>query len=181
MADLPLGKVRELKEKLGLKLFNKAYFGTRGEDQKAQLMTKEAVEKKEEYRGQHRPKEISSKKPVSVFRPIYQDKKGKKTLDNTLESQAIRRIDDREKAKAERKLKQQTYHELRQENIDRMMRGERPVFKTKAKVKMMQLEKKFNQLKKDNKLENYMKRKAKKEARKEAKKKPSFERQYGYQ
>ncbi|WKY13989.1 hypothetical protein Q1695_004652 [Nippostrongylus brasiliensis] len=228
MADLPLGKVRELKEKLGLKLFNKAYFGTRSEDQKAQLMTKEAVEKKEEYRGQHRPKEISSKKPVSVFRPIYQDKKGRKRdprfdtragefkercfednyqfLDELRKQEreelvkqaaectergdaamanrireAIRRIDDREKAKAERKLKQQTYHELRQENIDRMMRGERPVFKTKANVKMMQLEKKFNQLKKDNKLENYMKRKAKKEARKEAKKKPSFERQYGYQ
>ncbi|KAK6044888.1 hypothetical protein COOONC_17608, partial [Cooperia oncophora] len=93
--------------------------------------------------------------------------------------EAIRRMDNRERTKAERKLKEETYKELRQENIERMMRGERPVFKTKAKVRLMQMEKKFNQLKKDNKLDNYMKRKAKKEARKEAKRKPAFEQKYG--
>ncbi|PIO60530.1 hypothetical protein TELCIR_17972, partial [Teladorsagia circumcincta] len=95
--------------------------------------------------------------------------------------EAIRRMDDRERTKAEQKLKEETYKELRQENIERMMRGERPVFKTKAKVRLMQMEKKFDQLKKNNKLDNYMKRKAKKEARKEAKRKPAFDQKYGYQ
>ncbi|KAK6009928.1 hypothetical protein OSTOST_25113 [Ostertagia ostertagi] len=95
--------------------------------------------------------------------------------------EAIRRMDDRERTKAERKLKEETYKELRQENIERMMRGERPVFKTKAKVRLMQMEKKFDQLKKNNKLDDYMKRKAKKEARKDVKRKPVFEQKYGYQ
>ncbi|PIO53878.1 hypothetical protein TELCIR_24771 [Teladorsagia circumcincta] len=74
MADLPLGKVREMKEKLGLKLFNKAYFGTKAEDEKKEQLKRRAVEdKKQEHRGQHRPKEISSRKPVSVFRSVYQE------------------------------------------------------------------------------------------------------------
>ncbi|KAJ1374441.1 hypothetical protein KIN20_037129 [Parelaphostrongylus tenuis] len=94
--------------------------------------------------------------------------------------EVIRRMDNREKTKADRKLKQKTYQELRQENIDRMMRGERPVFKTKAKVKMMNVEKKFDQLKKEGRLDKYMKRKAKKEARKEAVKELPFEEKYGY-
>lgn len=115
-------------------------------------------------------------------------------------------MDNREKTKAELKMKQETLRELREANIDRMMRGERPLFRTKgffflygifrfsfayianlmdkhtfsAQVKMMNLEKKFKQLKKDNKLDKYMKRKAKKDAHKEAKKKPSFEQMYGY-
>ncbi|XGW06776.1 hypothetical protein V3C99_016806, partial [Haemonchus contortus] len=230
MADLPLAKVREIKEKLGLKLFNKAYFGTEAnDDTKEQLKKRAKDEEKEERRGQHRPKEISSKKPVSVFRPLYQDMKGKKRRDPRFDSragmfkercfednysflndlrrqereelvkqaadcdeqgdtemaekirEAIRRMDNRERTKAERKLKEETFKELRQENIERMMRGERPVFKTKAKVRLMQMEKKFAQLKRDNKLDNYMKRKAKKEARKEAKRKPDFEHKYGYQ
>ncbi|KIH49475.1 hypothetical protein ANCDUO_20450, partial [Ancylostoma duodenale] len=95
--------------------------------------------------------------------------------------ETLRRMENREKTKAERKMRQETLRELREANIDRMMRGERPVFKTKAQVKMMNLEKKFKQLKKDNKLDKYMKRKAKKDAHKEAKKKPSFEQMYGYQ
>ncbi|KAE9417764.1 hypothetical protein Angca_001293, partial [Angiostrongylus cantonensis] len=89
-------------------------------------------------------------------------------------------MDNREKTKADRKLKQRTYQELRLENIDRMMRGDRPVFKTKAQVKMINMEKKFDQLKKEGKLDQYMKRKAKREARKEARKKLSFEEKYGY-
>ncbi|VDO60677.1 unnamed protein product [Haemonchus placei] len=219
MADLPLAKVREIKEKLGLKLFNKAYFGTEANDDTKEQLKKKA---KDEEKEEHRPKEISSKKPVSVFRPLYQDMKRKKrdprfdsragmfkercfednySFLNDLrrqerevtaecdeqgdtemsKSKAIRRMDNRERTKAERKLKEETFKELRQENIERMMRGERPVFKTKAKVRLMQMEKKFAQLKKDNKLDNYMKRKAKKEARKEAKRKPDFEHKYGYQ
>ncbi|EYC05309.1 hypothetical protein Y032_0083g1688 [Ancylostoma ceylanicum] len=230
MADLPLGKVREMKEKLGLRLFNKAYFGATEADRKIEEAKKERMEKKKnEYHGQHRPKEISSKKPVSTFRPVYQHTGGKKKRDPRFDNRAgmfkercfednyrfleelkkqekdelakeaiacdergevetaeriretLRRMENREKTKAERKMKQETLRELREANIDRMMRGERPVFKTKAQVKMMNLEKKFKQLKKDNKLDKYMKRKAKKDAHKEARKKPSFEQMYGYQ
>ncbi|RCN37109.1 hypothetical protein ANCCAN_16996, partial [Ancylostoma caninum] len=230
MADLPLGKVREMKEKLGLRLFNKAYFGPTEADRKVEEAKKKRMEqKKNEYHGQHRPKEISSKKPVSTFRPVYQHTGGKKKWDPRFDNRAglfkercfednyrfledlkkqekdqlakeaiacdergevetaeriretLRRMENREKTKAERKMKQETLRELREANIDRMMRGKRPVFKTKAQVKMMNLEKKFKQLKKDNKLDKYMKRKAKKDAHKEAKKKPSFEQMYGYQ
>ncbi|CAJ0589436.1 unnamed protein product [Cylicocyclus nassatus] len=230
LADLPLGKVREMKEKLGLKLFNKAYFGATEAAKKAEESKKKKLEaKKAEFHGQHRPKEISSKRPVSVFRPIYQENIGKKKRDPRFDSRAglfkercfddnyrfledlkrqekeelskeavaceergdsetaekiretIRRMENRERTKAERKMKEETLRELREANIERMMHGERPVFKTKAQVKMMNLEKKFKQLKKDNKLDKYMKRKAKKEAHKDMKKKPSFEEMYGYQ
>ncbi|KAK6758016.1 hypothetical protein RB195_015686 [Necator americanus] len=229
MADLPLFKVREMKAKLGIKLFNKVYFGKAETEKKLEENKKRRIDaKKDEHRGQHRPKEISSKKPVSTFRPVYQNIT-KKKRDPRFDSRAgefkercfddnyhfleelkkeereelsreaaacdergetetaeriretIRRMDNREKTKAERRMKQETLKELRQENIDRMMRGEKPVFKTKAQVKIMNLEKKFKQLKKDNKLDKYMKRKAKKEAHKESNAKPSFERMYGYQ
>ncbi|VDK46205.1 unnamed protein product [Cylicostephanus goldi] len=227
LADLPLGKVREMKEKLGLKLFNKAYFGATEATKKAEESRKKKLEAKK-FHGQHRPKEISSKRPVSAFRPIYQENVGKKKRDPRFDNRAglfkercfddnyrfledlkrqekevcneavaceergdsetaekiretIRRMENRERTKAERKMKEETLRELREANIERMMHGERPVFKTKAQVKMMNLEKKFKQLKKDNKLDKYMKRKAKKEAHKDMKKKPSFEEMYGYQ
>ncbi|VDM52275.1 unnamed protein product, partial [Angiostrongylus costaricensis] len=219
-ANLPLGKVREVKERLGLKLFNKAYFGTHKCEEKEENGRMEPGNLNK-HLGQHRPKEITSRKPVSIFRPVYQNMKTiKKKRDPRFDSRAglykercfednysflddlrkyerevtkreefgdmevaakiLRRMDNREKTKADRKLKQRTYQELRQENIDRMMRGERPVFKTKAEVKMINMEKKFDQLKKEGKLDQYMKRKAKKEARKEARKKLSFEEKYGY-
>ncbi|KHJ75956.1 hypothetical protein OESDEN_24425, partial [Oesophagostomum dentatum] len=89
MADLPLGKVREMKDKLGLKLFNKAYFGTTEKDKKTSEAKKKIKEaKKEEYRGQHRPKEISSKKPVSTFRPVYDTNIGKKKRDPRFDNRA---------------------------------------------------------------------------------------------
>ncbi|CAI2352684.1 unnamed protein product [Caenorhabditis sp. 36 PRJEB53466] len=70
MAQMPLGKVREMKEKLGIKLFNKTYFGT------SEVEKKKKIEQKRQMRttengGQHRPKEISSKRPVSTFRNVY--------------------------------------------------------------------------------------------------------------
>lgn len=48
MADLPLGKVREMKEKLGLKLFNKAYFGTKADDKDKERQKRQAVEEKKQ-------------------------------------------------------------------------------------------------------------------------------------
>uniref|UniRef100_A0A0K0DDG3 rRNA biogenesis protein RRP36 n=1 Tax=Angiostrongylus cantonensis TaxID=6313 RepID=A0A0K0DDG3_ANGCA len=230
LADLPLGKVREVKERLGLKLFNKAYFGIHKCEEKEESRNVEPENLSlNKHLGQHRPKEITSKKPVSIFRPVYQNMKTiKRKRDPRFDSRAglykercfednysflddlrkyereelskeaakredcgdmeraakiretIRRMDNREKTKADRKLKQRTYQELRLENIDRMMRGDRPVFKTKAQVKMINMEKKFDQLKKEGKLDQYMKRKAKREARKEARKKLSFEEKYGY-
>lgn len=43
LADLPLGKVREMKEKLGLKLFNKAYFGATAADKKVEEAKKKRM------------------------------------------------------------------------------------------------------------------------------------------
>ncbi|KJH41229.1 hypothetical protein DICVIV_12797 [Dictyocaulus viviparus] len=230
LAELPLCKVREVKEKLGLKLFNKAYFGTNASIKNDQS-TRQGLEKKpSQYRGQHRPKEITSKKPVSTFRPVYQNiNNTKKRRDprfdarsglfkqrcfednysflNDLRKQEIkdltdeaanceksgdvetamkirekiRRFNDREKTNAERKIKQETYRQLREENIRRMTQGERPIFETRAKVRMMNMERKFIQLKKEKRLDQYMRRKSKKQANREAKRKPSFEEKYGYQ
>uniref|UniRef100_A0A8R1HLJ7 Uncharacterized protein n=2 Tax=Caenorhabditis japonica TaxID=281687 RepID=A0A8R1HLJ7_CAEJA len=70
ISKMPIGKVREMKEKLGIKLFNKTYFGT-SEVEKKRKETKKAEISRSENHGQHRPKEISSKRHVSTFRNIY--------------------------------------------------------------------------------------------------------------
>lgn len=79
ISKMPLGKVKEMKEKLGIKLFNKTYFGTSEADKKRADEKKKAAEKAD--KGQHRPREMSSKRPVSAFRNIYggheQEKKKK--------------------------------------------------------------------------------------------------------
>ncbi|KAE9417765.1 hypothetical protein Angca_001294, partial [Angiostrongylus cantonensis] len=72
LADLPLGKVREVKERLGLKLFNKAYFGIHKCEEKEEIY-EHVMYTAFQHLGQHRPKEITSKKPVSIFRPVYQN------------------------------------------------------------------------------------------------------------
>lgn len=77
IASMPLGKVKEMKEKLGIKLFNKTYFGTSEVEKQKKLKKKKTLN--EVKSGQHRPKEISSKRPVSSFRNIYGDhEKGQK-------------------------------------------------------------------------------------------------------
>uniref|UniRef100_A0A1I7T9X5 rRNA biogenesis protein RRP36 n=1 Tax=Caenorhabditis tropicalis TaxID=1561998 RepID=A0A1I7T9X5_9PELO len=225
ISNMPLGKVREMKEKLGIKLFNKTYFGTSEVDKKRQ----EEKKKEGEKGGQHRPKEISSKRPVSSFRNIYGDhEKGtkKKRWDPRFDSRAgdfkevcfennyqfldeirsdemkdlrsefsnaraegdekkaarlkntLQKMETREKTRAEKRRQAETRKELHDDNIERMLRGEAPIFRTKAQVRRIDAEKKFDELKKDNKLDKYMQKKAKKESAKQKKARP-FE-GYGY-
>ncbi|EFO95260.1 hypothetical protein CRE_09238 [Caenorhabditis remanei] len=233
ISQMPLGKVREMKEKLGIKLFNKTYFGTSEVDKKRQEEKKklksEAVNG-EKSGGQHRPKEMSSKRPVSTFRNIYGDhEKGtkKKRWDPRFDARAgdfkevcfennyqflddirsgemqdlrneystaraegdekkaarlkntIQKMETSEKTRAEKRRQAETRKELHDDNIDRMLRGEAPIFRTKAQVRRIDAEKKYEELKKDNKLDKYLQRKAKKESAKQKKARP-FE-GYGFQ
>lgn len=228
ISKMPLGKVKEMKEKLGIKLFNKTYFGTSEADKKRADEKKKAAEKAD--KGQHRPREMSSKRPVSAFRNIYggheQEKKKKKWdprfdaragdfkevcfennyqfLDEirTGEMQDLRneyntaraegdekkaerlkntlhKMETREKTRAEKRRHAETRKELHDDNIERMLRGEAPIFRTKAQVRRIDAEKKYEELKKDNKLDKYLQRKAKKESAKQKKARP-FE-GYGFQ
>ncbi|GMS80171.1 hypothetical protein PENTCL1PPCAC_2346, partial [Pristionchus entomophagus] len=82
MASLPLSKVREVKEKLGIKLFNDAFFGRveqKEEEKEVEGNTAKKIFKRDNSK---RPREISSKKGVSRFRLIYKnEKKTKSRLD----------------------------------------------------------------------------------------------------
>ncbi|ULT87276.1 hypothetical protein L3Y34_006810 [Caenorhabditis briggsae] len=228
IAQMPLGKVKEMKEKLGIKLFNKTYFGASEVDKKRQEVKK--VEKSAEKGGQHRPKEISSKRPVSAFRNIYGDhEKGtkKRKWDPRFDSRAgdfkevcfennyqfldeirtgemqdlrneystaraegdehkaarlkntLQKMETREKTRAEKRRQAETRKELHDDNIERMLRGEAPIFRTKAQVRRIDAEKKYEELKKGNKLDKYLQKKAKKESAKQKKARPPFE-GYGY-
>ncbi|PIC24265.1 hypothetical protein B9Z55_017668 [Caenorhabditis nigoni] len=228
IAQMPLGKVKEMKEKLGIKLFNKTYFGTSEVDKKRQEAAKK-IDKTAEKGGQHRPKEISSKRPVSTFRNIYGDhEKGtkKRKWDPRFDSRAgdfkevcfennyqfldeirtgemqdlrneystaraegdehkaarlkntLQKMETREKTRAEKRRQAETRKELHDDNIERMLRGEAPIFRTKAQVRRIDAEKKYEELKKGNKLDKYLQKKAKKESAKQKKARP-FE-GYGY-
>ncbi|CAI5452356.1 unnamed protein product [Caenorhabditis angaria] len=227
MANMPIGKVREMKEKLGIKLFNKTYFG---ESEQSKLAKKEKKKEEDSSKGQHRPKEMSSKRPVSSFRNIYGDheKSAKvKKWDPRFDERAgnykevcfennyqfldeirkdeieelrqqynearaegdehtanrvkntLQKMETREKTRAEKRRQTETRKELHDENIERMLRGEAPIFKTKAAVRKIDMEKKFESLKKDNKLDKYLEKKSKKEAGKLKKSRPPFE-GYGF-
>uniref|UniRef100_A0A914DKU6 rRNA biogenesis protein RRP36 n=1 Tax=Acrobeloides nanus TaxID=290746 RepID=A0A914DKU6_9BILA len=73
ISTMPLNKVKELRNKLGLKLFNKTYFGKDSQDE----VSDAAVEgpKKFKRASQHKPREVSSKKQVSTFRSFVPTKK----------------------------------------------------------------------------------------------------------
>uniref|UniRef100_A0A1I7ZAJ5 rRNA biogenesis protein RRP36 n=1 Tax=Steinernema glaseri TaxID=37863 RepID=A0A1I7ZAJ5_9BILA len=75
VAALPLKKVKELQQKLGLKLFQKMMHG----DPKAEERERKREEEDEEETPENkfkrenrmRPREVSCKKPVSVYRNVY--------------------------------------------------------------------------------------------------------------
>ncbi|GMR59182.1 hypothetical protein PMAYCL1PPCAC_29377, partial [Pristionchus mayeri] len=73
MASLPLSKVREVKEKLGIKLFNDAFFGR--DEKKKEKIEENLTKRSFKRENSKRPREISSKKGASRFRPIYKEKK----------------------------------------------------------------------------------------------------------
>ncbi|CAI4231349.1 unnamed protein product [Auanema sp. JU1783] len=233
MSKMPLSQVRAMKEKLGIKLFNKAYFGEESGIQKAGKSKKFSEEDGSserdvaEKRGQHRPKEVSSRKRVSAFRNIYPDTKTKQKWDPRFDERAgtfkevcfednyrflddvrkeekedlrktirenveagrdireyadkLNRLETQERAQKQKRLKNDTIKELRQENIDRMMQGQKPIFKTKADVRKKIMEKKYDQLKQENRLSKYLDKKEKKQSEKLMKQKPeAFESKYGY-
>ncbi|VDM26218.1 unnamed protein product [Toxocara canis] len=57
---------------------------------------------------------------------------------------------------------------MRRENNERMRQGKKPIFLRRAEVKMRIMEKKFEELQKTNKLDDYLQRKAKKQNSKDA-------------
>uniref|UniRef100_A0A914WMD4 rRNA biogenesis protein RRP36 n=1 Tax=Plectus sambesii TaxID=2011161 RepID=A0A914WMD4_9BILA len=79
IANMPLSEVMALRDKLGLKLYDKAVFG-------ADPVTSSSVAGQEPFKRKvfsrdhaKRPREMSSKRPVSKFRNIYPDQKLTKT------------------------------------------------------------------------------------------------------
>ncbi|KAI0213636.1 Ribosomal RNA processing protein 36-like protein [Lamellibrachia satsuma] len=67
LADMPFAEVQKLKEKIGLKAFNEAMYGSGLTDRRGRRVFKRA--------NRHRPMEMSSKIRVSQFREVIQVKK----------------------------------------------------------------------------------------------------------
>uniref|UniRef100_A0A9J2PRL1 rRNA biogenesis protein RRP36 n=1 Tax=Ascaris lumbricoides TaxID=6252 RepID=A0A9J2PRL1_ASCLU len=78
----------------------------------------------------------------------------------------LRRMNNREKSLAEKERYKEVIREVRRENNERLRQGKKPVFLRRAEVKMRVMEKKFEELKKTNKLDRYLETKAKKQNRK---------------
>ncbi|EJW88603.1 hypothetical protein WUBG_00486 [Wuchereria bancrofti] len=71
IAEIPLGKAKQLQERLGKKLFDKAFFV---EDSSSDLNRKSS-HKSFARENPKRPREVSSKIPVSKFRNVFENEK----------------------------------------------------------------------------------------------------------
>ncbi|CAJ0579699.1 unnamed protein product, partial [Mesorhabditis spiculigera] len=216
MSNLPLGKLLELKNKIGIKLFNKTFYG---KDNEAATPVEPTEEKAKKFRRDNpkRPREITSKRPVSRFRDIYANEskgrqpgfdprfdercgeynekffersyghietiRAKELLDMKGElvkakangdarriaeiKETIKRAADRARTKKDRALKRDVVVNLKEENIQRLKEGLKPVFKTKGEVRRLQKERQQEMLKKEGRLDKNMERREKKQKRKE--------------
>uniref|UniRef100_A0A0N5AAR8 rRNA biogenesis protein RRP36 n=1 Tax=Syphacia muris TaxID=451379 RepID=A0A0N5AAR8_9BILA len=206
LATLPMKEVQKLKENLGLSLFNKTFFNSETVAKKRKTLSR-TFPKRENPK---RPREVSSKKPVSKFRNICEGPKKvrydprfdsrcgdfnqhiyetnfgfldelreneKKILKTELEEvkeidplkaekikETLKRMRDRERTKEELQRRKMVISELRHENNERLRQGMKPIFKTRvlfyiaAEVRKKILERKFNDLKRSNKLSKYLKK-----------------------
>ncbi|KHN81739.1 Ribosomal RNA processing protein 36 -like protein [Toxocara canis] len=216
ISNMPMSKVKQLKEKLGIKLFNKAFFGKSTVQEASQKEIAKLKNRSFTRDNAKRPREMSSKRPVSKFRNVYANERiEKKRFDPRFDErcgpfdeyihrtnyafleelrqnekkllvkeiqkakqedpeaaermkETLRRITNREKSLAERERSKEVLRELRRENNERMRQGKKPIFLRRAEVKMRIMEKKFEELKKTNKLDDYLQRKAKKQNSKDA-------------
>uniref|UniRef100_A0A0R3S486 rRNA biogenesis protein RRP36 n=1 Tax=Elaeophora elaphi TaxID=1147741 RepID=A0A0R3S486_9BILA len=71
LAKIPLGKAKQLQERLGKKLFDKAFFA---EDSSPKL-NKKSAQRTFVRENPKRPREVSSKIPVSKFRNVFENEK----------------------------------------------------------------------------------------------------------
>lgn len=216
IANMPMGKVRQLKERIGIRLFNKAFFGKTTEEETSMKAIAKSSNQYFIRDNPKRPREMSSKRPVSKFRNIFTNERiekerfdprfdercgpydeyihrsnyafldemrqhEKRVLEKEIQKtkkegvegvekmkETLRRINNREKSLAEKKRYKEVIREIRRENNERMHQGKKPVFLKRGEVKLRVMEKKFEELKKTNKLDNYLERKAKKRNRKDS-------------
>ncbi|VDM98323.1 unnamed protein product [Thelazia callipaeda] len=78
IANVPLCKAKQLQEKLGQKLFDKAFFG----ESSICSSSKQTARRTFTRENSKRPREVSSKIPVSKFRNVFQNEKlGRPILD----------------------------------------------------------------------------------------------------
>ncbi|XP_072031681.1 ribosomal RNA processing protein 36 homolog [Amphiura filiformis] len=72
LSEVPFEELQELQDRVGSKVYNEALFGSKSTKQSApQGMQKRSFKRA----NKNRPQEISSKKPVSRFRDVFQTKK----------------------------------------------------------------------------------------------------------
>ncbi|KAM3717680.1 Ribosomal RNA processing protein [Dirofilaria immitis] len=207
IAKIPLGKTKQLQERLGTKLFNKAFFV---HDASSNL-NKKPIQKVFMRENPKRPREVSSKMPVSKFRNIFANEKLerpildprfdsrcgefndyiyhhnysfldeirqrekkilveelKKTtegenIDKKRLKEALRKIKNQEKTRADVNRRKEIIREIRHENNERMRQGLPPIFKTRAQIRELVWRKKYDELKGGKKLEKYLRRKTKKQ------------------
>ncbi|MFH4977190.1 hypothetical protein AB6A40_003899 [Gnathostoma spinigerum] len=217
IANIPLRKVKELRDQLGIKLFNRTYFGNRGTASvnSASLERKTRVFKRDNPK---RPREMPSKGAAVKFTnnsmngrrvekrydPRFDSRCGafddyifnrdydflndlrrkeKKILRNELKEiedkdlvmaeavkKQIKRLENQEKSRKNMEMKKDIIREIRRSNNERLKQGKRPIYYRRAEIKARELEKKYEQLKKRNKLDKFMERREKKLSRTGARK-----------
>ncbi|MCP9262553.1 Ribosomal RNA processing protein 36-like protein [Dirofilaria immitis] len=208
IAKIPLGKTKQLQERLGTKLFNKAFFV---HDASSNL-NKKPIQKVFMRENPKRPREVSSKMPVSKFKNIFANEKLERpildprfdsrcgefndyiyhhnysfldeirqrekkyhisggiekttegeNIDKKRLKEALRKIKNQEKTRADVNRRKEIIREIRHENNERMRQGLPPIFKTRAQIRELVWRKKYDELKGGKKLEKYLRRKTKKQ------------------
>lgn len=204
LSKMSFEDLKNLKEKLGSKVYKEAMFGSK------------AVTKTEFKRmNKNRPREVSSKvKPVFHTKPAKQTsldprfsslygKFNKKHFDNTygfltdmrknerkqLEKMLsketdskkvenikylIQRMKNQDMEEERRNKRLEREENERQEQIKALESGQRPHFKTKYEKKIVDLVDKYTALKKTGKVQKFIEKKRKQEAIKEKKRKKYF-------
>jgi len=204
MADMPLGRLIEMRDRLGIPLFNKALF-----NQETVRTTPLEQRWKESVRDKSakKPREMSARVPISRFNrssmrgkrsfdPRFDDRCGqfddflfqnnydfldkmkqkeKKMLKRELKAvkredsvraerikESLKKLENQERSMAEKKRIKETLKTLRNENMERMRSGLKPRYLRRAELKMMNMQKKFDELQSTGRLDSYVKRKAKK-------------------
>uniref|UniRef100_A0A915Q0A2 rRNA biogenesis protein RRP36 n=1 Tax=Setaria digitata TaxID=48799 RepID=A0A915Q0A2_9BILA len=206
IAKMPLRKAKQLQEQLGKKLFDRAFFA----ENSSSNFKKKLIQRNFVRENPKRPREVSSKLPVSKFRNVFENEKlGRPILDprfddrcgefndyiyqnnygflNEIRQQekkmlmkelkkteegninrdrlkeALKKMKNQEKTQADVNRRKEIIREIRHENNERMRQGLPPVFKTRAQIRQLIWQKKYDELKGGKKLEKYLLRKVKKQ------------------
>ncbi|TRY78414.1 hypothetical protein TCAL_07842 [Tigriopus californicus] len=168
LRHMSLEEIQELKEKIGLKLYNKALGINQGRGMAKPTQMSKAVFKRE---NKNRPREISSKKPVKRFRDVVgltakMNEKEHQKRDPRFDSLCGEYDSKDNQVRERQKLDSQS--KVRAPSVNN--EGQKKVFKSKSLMKNEDLVSQYEELKKRGTLDKYIKKKNKQNMTKDRRK-----------